>query len=445
MQRSRDAWASLCLMVAGEHVLRRVRRHTESLMSSSTASSPIVLPLHPVVTRAPIWLVLVALACGGFAIGTTEFVAMGLLPQLAAGVGVSISEAGHAISAYALGVVVGAPVMAFVGARWPRRAVLVGLMALFVLGNGLTAIVDSYPALLGARFIAGLPHGAYFGVASLVAASVVPPHRAGRAVAGVMLGLSFANLVGVPAATWLGQNFGWRAAFWVVAALGVATIVAVIAVVPKVAGDDTASWRTELAALGRPQVILALLAGAIGFGGLFVVYTYVVPLITEVGGLPESTAPLFLFAFGLGMVFGTWIAGRLVDWSVFRSLIAAASAQALLLAGVWLLAPTGWALLPLFFGMTTASSVFVLALQIRLMRVSGDAQTIGAAMNHAALNVANALGAFLGGLVIAAGWGVHSTPPVGVVLSVLGLIVVLVSLSLQRRSRQRSSCTANAR
>lgn len=414
---------------------------SKATMSTSTAPVPTIRPTQPVVLRAPVFLVLVALACGGFAIGTTEFVAMGLLPQLAEGVNVSISDAGHAVSAYAIGVVVGAPIMAFVGARWPRRAVLVGLMVLFVVGNGLTAIASSYPALLGARFIAGLPHGAYFGVASLVAASVVGPHRAGRAVAGVMLGLSFANLAGVPAATWLGQNMGWRTAFWVVAALGVVTILAVAAVVPKVAGDATASWRTELAALGRPQVILALLAGAIGFGGLFVVYTYVVPLITEVGGLPEATAPLFLFTFGLGMVFGTWIAGRLVDWSVFRSLIAAASAQAVLLAGVWLFAPTGWGLLPLFFGMTTASSVFVLGLQIRLMRVSGDAQTIGAAMNHAALNVANALGAFLGGLVIAAGWGVHSTPLVGVVLSVLGLIVVLASLALQRRSEKSGLST----
>lgn len=383
--------------------------------------------------RAPLWVVLVALACGGFAIGTTEFVSMGLLPQLAEGTGVSDSMAGHAISAYALGVVVGAPLMAFLGAKLPRRAVLVGLMVLFVVGNGATALITSYEALLGARFVAGLPHGAYFGVASLVAARVAPPGRAGRAVAGVMLGLSFANLAGVPAATWLGQHVGWRESFWMVAALGLVTIVAVLAVVPSTPGDSEASWRTEIAALKRPQVVLALLAGAIGFGGMFAVYTYVVRLVTEVGGLAESTAPIFLFAFGLGMVFGTWLAGRLADWSVFRSLIGAAAAQTLLLLGVWLLAPTGWGLLPIFFGMTCASSVFVVNLQLRLMRVSGDAQTMGAAMNHASLNLANALGAFLGGLVIEAGWGYRSPALVGAGLSVLGLLVVLASGWLERR------------
>lgn len=393
------------------------------------------IPTRPEL-RVPLWVILVALGCGGFAIGTTEFVSMGLLPQLAEGTGVSDSMAGHTISAYALGVVVGAPLMAFLGSKLPRRAVLVGLMVLFVIGNGATALIDSYDALLAARFVAGLPHGAYFGVASLVAATVAPPGRAGRAVAGVMLGLSFANLAGVPAATWLGQNLGWRESFWMVAALGLITIAAVLAVVPSTPGDASASWRTEIAALKRPQVLLALLAGAIGFGGMFAVYTYVVRLITEVGGLAESTAPIFLFAFGLGMVFGTWVAGRLADWSVFRSLIGAALAQTLLLLGVWLLAPTGWGLLPMFFGMTTASSVFVVNLQIRLMRVSGDAQTMGAAMNHASLNLANALGAFLGGVVIDAGWGYRSPALVGVGLSLLGLAVVLASGLLERRSRQ---------
>lgn len=396
-------------------------------MSSTLAPKP---PLN-----APLWAVLMALACGGFAIGTTEFVSMGLLPQLADGTGVSIPTAGHAISAYALGVVVGAPMMAFVGSRWPRRGVLIALMVLFVLGNGATALVDSYPQLLVARVVAGLPHGAYFGVASLVAASVAPPARAGRAVAGVMLGLSFANLAGVPAATWLGQNLGWRESFWMVAVLGLLTIVAVVLVVPSTPGDKGSSWRTEMAALKRPQVLLALLAGAIGFGGMFAVYTYVVPLLTDVGGLAESWAPLFLFVFGLGMVFGTWLAGRLADWSVFRSLIAAAIAQTLLLLGVWLLAPTGWGLLPMFFGMTTASSVFVVNLQLRLMRVSGDAQTMGAAMNHASLNLANALGAWLGGLVITAGWGLRSPALVGAGLSVLGLLVVLASGWLERSGR----------
>ncbi len=378
-------------------------------------------------------LALIVLAMGGFAIGTTEFVSMGLLPQLARSTDVDISMAGHAISAYAVGVVVGAPLIAFLGSRWPRRGVLMGLMVLFVLGNSLTAVTTSYEGLLAARFLSGLPHGAYFGIASLVAASLAPPGRAGRAVASVMLGLSFANVAGVPTATWLGQTLGWRSAYWLVAALGVLTIALVAWVIPRIPANSSSSWRTELSALKRPQVLLALLAGAVGFGGMFAVYTYIVPVLTDVGGLDESVAPLFLLVFGLGMVFGTWVAGRLADWSVQGSLVLSSAAQVLLLLLFALVAPTGWGLLPVLFAITTASSVLVVNLQLRLMRVSGDAQTMGAAMNHAALNLANALGAWLGGLVIAVGWGLRAPGLIGAGLSVLGLFVVLWAGWLERR------------
>ncbi len=376
---------------------------------------------------------LVALAMGGFAIGTTEFVSMGLLPQLARGVEVSIPAAGHAISAYALGVVVGAPTIAFLAARLPRRSLLVGLMAAFVVGNAASALATSYDALLVARFAAGLPHGAYFGVASLVAASLVAPDRKGRAVASVMLGLSVANVVGVPAATWLGQNLGWRTAYWLVAALGLLTVALVTAFVPRTDGDSSATWRSELSALRRPQVVLTLLAGAIGFGGMFAVYTYIVPTITEVGGLPESVAPIFLFAFGLGMVVGTWVAGRMADWSVMRSMFIGGVGQGVLLLVFSLLAPAGWWTLPVLFGITLTGSVLVLALQLRLMEVAAEAQTMGAAMNHAALNVANALGAFLGGLVVSAGWGYRAPGVVGALLALLGVLVLGWSAALRRR------------
>ncbi len=376
---------------------------------------------------------LLALAMGGFAIGTTEFVSMGLLPQLARGVDVSIPSAGHAISAYALGVVVGAPTIAFLAARLPRRSLLVGLMLAFVVGNAASALATSYGALLVARFAAGLPHGAYFGIASLVAASLVTADRKGRAVASVMLGLSVANVVGVPAATWLGQNLGWRAAYWLVAVLGLATVALVLAFVPATDGDRSATWRRELAALRRPQVVLTLLAGALGFGGMFAVYTYIVPTITEVGGLSESVAPIFLFVFGLGMVVGTWVAGRMADWSVMRSMFIGGAGQGLLLLLFSVLAPTGWWTLPVLFGITVTGSVLVIALQLRLMAVAEDAQTMGAAMNHAALNVANALGAWLGGLVIAAGWGYRAPAIVGAGLAVLGLLVLAVAASRERR------------
>ena len=376
---------------------------------------------------------LVALAMGGFAIGTTEFVSMGLLPQLARGVDVSIPAAGHAISAYALGVVVGAPTIAFMAARLPRRSLLLGLMAAFAVGNAASALATSYGALLVARFAAGLPHGAYFGVASLVAASLVAPERKGRAIASVMLGLSVANVVGVPAATWLGQSLGWRSAYWLVAGLGLLTVALVLAFVPATDGDRSATWRTELAALRRPQVLLTLLAGAIGFGGMFAVYTYIVPTITEVGGLPEAVAPIFLFVFGLGMVAGTWVAGRMADWSVMKSMFIGGTGQGVLLLVFSLLAPAGWWTLPVLFGIDLTGSVLVVALQLRLMAVAEDAQTMGAAMNHAALNVANALGAWLGGLVIAAGWGYRAPGVVGAVLALLGVLVLAWSASLRKR------------
>jgi DHA1 family inner membrane transport protein len=376
---------------------------------------------------------LVALAMGGFAIGTTEFVSMGLLPQLARGVDVSIPSAGHAISAYALGVVVGAPTIAFLAARLPRRALLVALMTAFAVGNAASALATSYGALLVARFASGLPHGAYFGVASLVAAGMVAADRKGRAVASVMLGLSVANVVGVPAATWLGQNLGWRTAYWLVAVLGLITVALVLAFVPRSEGDASATWRSELAVLKRPQVLLTLLAGAIGFGGMFAVYTYIVPTITEVGGLPESVAPIFLFAFGLGMVVGTWVAGRMADWSVMRSMFIGGAGQGVLLLVFSLLAPAGWWTLPVLFGITVTGSVLVLALQLRLMTVAAEAQTMGAAMNHAALNVANALGAWLGGLVVAAGWGYRAPGVVGALLALLGVLVLGWSATLRRR------------
>ena len=403
-------------------------------MTSTTDTAPVQVSSNPR-GQSRIGVVLLALAMGGFAIGTTEFVSMGLLPQLARGVGVSEPSAGHAISMYALGVVVGAPLIALLGSHWPRRAVLLGLMALFAVGNVATALVPSYEALLAARFVSGLPHGAFFGVASLVAASMARPGRQAKAVATVMLGLSVANLVGVPAATWLGQNLGWRAAFWVVAALGLLTLVLVARYVPSVPGDHTSSWRRELGAFRKPQVWLTLAIGSLGFGGMFAVYTYVVPTIDKLGGLSEGAAPVFLFAFGLGMVVGTWVAGELVSWSLFGSLFIGGGGQGVLLLLFALLAHTGWWTLPIVFLITVTGSVLVVALQMRLMDVAGDARTLGAAMNHAALNIANALGAWLGGMVIAGGLGYRAPGFVGFALSVVGVCAMVVSLVLQRRQR----------
>ena len=389
----------------------------------------------PSVTARHFALAVLALAMGGFAIGTTEFVTMGLLPQIADGVDVSIPTGGHVISAYAVGVVVGAPVLAFLGARLPRRALLVALMAAFAVGNALSALASSYEQLVLARFAAGLPHGAYFGVASLVAASMARPSRKGRAVAQVMLGLSVANVLGVPAATVLGQELGWRAAFWSVSGLAVLTLAMVTWFVPSCPGDSEASGRRELAAFKVPQVWLTLLAGAVGFGGMFAVYSYIAPVVTDVAGLGERSVPVYLLSFGLGMVAGTWLAGIMADWSIFRSLIIGGTGMAATMLAFWLTAPHGWAALPVVFLITTLGSVLVVNLQLRLMDVAGDAQTLGAAMNHASLNIANALGAWLGGLVIAAGWGLRAPALVGLALSLGGVAILLVSARLHVRQR----------
>jgi DHA1 family inner membrane transport protein len=377
---------------------------------------------------------ILALAVGGFAIGTTEFMAMGLLPQVADGVGVSIPTAGHLISAYAVGVVVGAPVLAFLGARLPRRGLLVALMVAYAGANALSAVAGSFGLLLLARFLDGVPHGAYFGVASLVAASLAPRGREGRAVAMVMIGLSVANVVGVPAATWMGQHLGWRSAFWIAAALALLTAVLVTALVPSVPGDAEATGRRELSLFARPQAWLTLLAGAIGFGGMFALYSYIAKVVTEVGDLPDGAVPVFLLAFGLGMVAGTYVAGALADWSVFRSLLGSSLAMAVLLLVYAALARAGWyALVPAFL-VAMSSSVLVVNLQLRLMSVAGDAQTLGAAMNHSSLNLGNALGAWLGGLVIAAGWGYRAPALVGSVLALLGLVILAISAMAARRA-----------
>jgi len=372
-------------------------------------------------------LAIAALAVGGFTIGTTEFVTMGVLPEIADGVDVSIAAAGNVISAYALGVVVGAPLLAFVGARLPRRGLLLGLMAAYAAFNAASALAPSYAPLLLARFLDGLPHGGYFGVASLVAAGLVPPERRGRAIAYVLMGLPVATVVGVPAATVLGQGLGWRASFWLVAALGALTVGMVALFVPSAPGNPEATGRSELRGLVRGQVWFAILAGAVGFGGMFALFSYIAPVVTRVGELGQGAVPVFLLVLGVGMVFGNWLAGRLVDWSLSRSLLGAPVALAVALGLFWVLIPFGWWALPAAFLAPTVGSVLALGLMLRLIDAAGHAETLGAAVSHASLNVGNALGAWLGGLVIAAGHGYRSPLVVGVALALAGFVVLGVA------------------
>jgi DHA1 family inner membrane transport protein len=380
------------------------------------------------------WAVL-ALALGGFGIGTGEFVMMGLLPSVAGNFEISIPAAGHVISAYALGVVVGAPLIAVGAARWPRRRLLLVLMICFVVGNLASALAPGYVSLIAIRFLAGLPHGAYFGVASLVSASLVPVSERARAVGRMMLGLTGATLAGVPLATWIGQSLSWRGAYVLVAAIGFAALVLIHRCVPRAPAVAGASPTRELNALARNQVWLTLGVGSVGFGGLFCVYSYITPTLTEVSGLPIRYVPYVLAVFGVGMIvgnlIGAWLADRaltrtiggLLIWNaVVLGLFSVTAGHVLLLTIVVLLVGTGVAIVP--------------ALQIRLMDVAEDAQTLAAALNHSAFNIANALGAWLGGIAIAGGLGYASTGWVGALLALAGLVIFTVSLATEARNKR---------
>jgi DHA1 family inner membrane transport protein len=375
---------------------------------------------------------ILALGVGGFAIGTGEFVIMGLLPDVAQDLRVSIPQAGHVISAYALGVVVGAPVLAVLGARWPRRALLMALMAFFALGNVASALAPGYLSLNLLRLLTGLPHGTYFGVASLVAAALAPPGRRARAVGLVMLGLTGATLAGVPLAAWLGQLFGWRAAFALVGLIAALAVLLVWRWVPDSAPDAGASPLRELGALRRKQVWLTLGIGAIGFGGMFAVFSYIKPTLMALAGLPVQGVPLVLALFGLGMVGGNLVGARLADKALMPTIGGLLAWSALVLGMFSLSAPHLWLAAVNVFLIGTIVAIGP-ALQIRLMDVAGDAQTLAAALNHSAFNLANALGAWLGGLSIAAGLGWASTGWVGLLLAFGGLAVFALSLAEMRR------------
>ena len=388
------------------------------------------MPLRQTAEAHP-GLVHLALAVGGFAIGTTEFAAMSLEPDLARGLGVDAPTAGHVISAYALGVVVGAPTIAILSAALARRTLLIGLMVLFAIGNTLSALAPSYGWMLAFRFLAGLPHGAYFGIAALVAASLVPEGKRTQAVGRVMLGLTVATIVGVPFATLLGQLASWRWVFALVALLALTTAALVALLAPKDAPDHDASPLRELGALRRKQVWLTLATGAIGFGGMFAVYTYLAATLTDVTGLGPRAVPAMLAVFGLGMTIGNLVVPRFAD----RALMPTAGALLL-----W--SAAALALYPLAAGQVATMTLDVFAiglggalgtiLQTRLMDVAGDAQALAAALNHSAFNTANALGPWLGGLAIAGGLGWTSTGIVGCGPALGGLAIWAVSLAIER-------------
>lgn len=391
---------------------------------------------------ARVRVALLALALGGFGIGLTEFVAMGLLPDIAADLLPALwarsqelanAQAGTLISAYALGVVVGAPTIAPFVARFPRKGVLVACVAVFVIATAASALAPTFELVLLARFVAALPHGAYFGIAALVASSLMGPGMRGRGIAFVLGGLTIANVIGVPTITALGQATDWRVAYLAVAGVFALTLGAIALVVPHQNGDPTATMRRELTALTRPQVWLALATGAVGFGGLFAVYTYVAPVVTNVTRLDASFVPIALVCLGLGMTIGNYAGGRGSDHHVIGTIFVCFGVFAVALLGFALTAQTTAGLLVFLFIVGGSAAALGPAIQTRVMDVAGESQTMAAALNHSALNIGNSLGAWLGGVTIAAGLGYLSPAWVGLALCVPGVLLALTSVALGRR------------
>ncbi|GAA1429334.1 MFS transporter [Microlunatus lacustris] len=392
------------------------------------------------------WLALLALALGGFGIGATEFVAMGLLPDLARDLlpGLTatdpeqgIARSGWLISAYALGVVVGAPVFAALSVKVPRKQLILLLVGVLAVGTVASAVLPTFGWVVAARFVAALPHGAYFGTAALVAGRILGPGKQGQGIAFVLTGLTVANVVGVPLITRVGQLAGWRAAYLVVAGLFLLTLVAVALAVPRQPVAVGASVRRELRVLRRPQLWLMMGVGAIGFGGFFAVYSYIAEVVRVEAGLPTSAVPWVLAAIGVGMTLGTLFGGWAADRNLRRTVVVGFP---FFLASMVAMALTGGHPVGVFvsaFAVGLTNMVLIPGVQARLIAVSGEAQLLGAALVHSALNVANSIGAALGGAVIAAGYGYLAPSWVGVTLGVLGLGLALLSFAAEDRSQER--------
>lgn len=397
-------------------------------LADENDSSPSARPVPP----SGILPAMVALGSGGLFIGTGEFAPMSLLPDLAHATQVSIPSAGAYISAYAAGVVVGAPAFAIMAARWPRKKLLIALLMIALLGYAFSAAAGGYHALLTARLISGLPHGAWYGVAALVAASMVPESQKARYIAYVMLGLAIANVAGVPLVTWVGQVFGWRFSFAVVAIGLLLTGVMVSFFVPFVVPDKSASPIKEIGALKSPQVLMTFATASVSFAGMFAVYSFITPTMTQVSGFSLSTVPWILVLWGLGMVFGNIVGGSLADKGLVPAIFGMILWNLLFLALFALVAQ--WkvpALITLFF--LASGFSLVPALQAHMMNIAGEAQTLASSLTHSAFNISNALGATFGGMAISLGWGWVSTGWVGVFFAFIAMVFMFLSVQIAKR------------
>lgn len=380
---------------------------------------------------------LLALATGAFGIGTTEFSPMGLLPVIARGVDVSIPAAGMLISAYAVGVMVGAPLMTLLLSHRARRNALIFLMAIFTLGNVLSAISPDYTTLMLSRILTSLNHGAFFGLGSVVAASVVPRHKQASAVATMFMGLTLANIGGVPAATWLGETIGWRMSFMATAGLGVIAMIGLFFSIPKGEAGERPDVRKELAVLMRPQVVSALLTTVLGAGAMFTLYTYISPVLHTITHATPAFVTGMLVLIGVGFSIGNYLGGRLADRSVNGTL----KGFLLLLMAIMLAIPLlarselGAAIGMVVWG--AATFAVVPPLQMRVMRVASEAPGLSSSVNIGAFNLGNALGAGAGGAVISGGLGYGFVPVMGAIVAGLALLLVLISA----RKQPDEACT----
>ncbi|GHD40502.1 MFS transporter [Streptomyces mirabilis] len=379
-------------------------------------------------------LALLALAVGAFGIGTTEFVMMGLLPDVADDLHISIPSAGHLVSAYALGVVIGAPLLAAATARMSRRKVLIALMGLFVAGNALSAFAPDYHWLLAARFVSGLPHGAFFGVGAVVATNLVAPERKARSVSLMFLGLTVANIAGVPVATFIGQHFGWRATFLGVSAIGLAAIASLAFLIPRDhTHGPTGGLRGELAALRSLPVWLALGTTVAGFGALFSAYSYITPMLTDSAGYADSSVTLLLALFGVGATVGNLVGGRLADHSLRGTLFGGLVSLVTVLALFPVLMSAQWSAAVAVTLLGAAAFITGSPLQLMVMEKASAAPSLASSANQAAFNLANAGGAWIGGIALAAGFGTTSPALAGALLAVLGLAVAATAYAVDRR------------
>lgn len=381
-------------------------------------------------------IALYALTAGAFGIGVTEFVIMGLLIEVSADLGVSIASAGLLISGYALGVVVGAPLMTAFTARWPRKTVLLALMVIFTLGNAACALAPDYGLLMAARILTAFAHGTFFGVGSVVATGLVPQERKASAIAIMFTGLTIANILGVPFGTWLGQQLGWRATFWAVTLVGIVALAIIAAFVPKdKAAPEASDWRADLKAMAQRPVLLGLLTTVLGFAGVFAVFTYIAPILTKVTGLGDSLVSPVMLVFGGGLIVGNLIGGRLADRYLVQTVIGSMLVLALVL-GLMTFAIHDGIAATIFVGLLGAAGfATVPPLQIWVLeKASGAGQSLASSLNIAAFNLGNALGAWSGGAVIDHGPGLTAVPLVAALMPIGGLLVALWSLRLDRKS-----------